>query len=82
MRTGEHGVPTSGEQDKTAEGDKAEADKRYIQAHILDLEQRLMQVRLPIFPIDALITQHTIPVDKHLLVEACAHVSMHPEGYI
>ncbi|BDA49359.1 hypothetical protein COCOBI_13-4710 [Coccomyxa sp. Obi] len=40
---GENGVPTSGEQDSTTEGDKAEADKQYIQAHILDMEQRLMQ---------------------------------------
>ncbi len=44
LQTGEDGVPINGEQESTSEGDKAQADKQYIQAHILDMEQRLMQV--------------------------------------
>ncbi|CAL8464239.1 g3774 [Coccomyxa elongata] len=40
---GEDGVPTTGEQETATEGDKGQADKQYVQAHILDLEQRLMQ---------------------------------------
>ncbi len=41
---GENGTASSGERNGTEAEDRAAADSQYIQAHILDLEQRFMQV--------------------------------------
>lgn len=45
--TGENGSASPGEKARSANEDRAEADRQYCQAHITDLEQRLMQVGDP-----------------------------------
>ena len=45
--TGENGSALPGEKARSADEDRAEADRQYCQAHITDLEQRLMQVGDP-----------------------------------